>query len=333
MNRQPGIPGRLLAHNESSLEPTLGLFGTCGTPADLWRENYFLPWLVQRKLPFFNPVVPDGKWTAAHATIEADHLARDGAIVFPVSTMTHGFGSLAEIPFAIIWALLKGQKISVFIEMPKDRDSMARGPRQMALDLIERLCPDFPIAKRCDSMQELANWARVTLEDVVAYHHSKMSRTVVVRLPDTVKAPSSVALFGTAGDNWREPFVSRFRSRNISTYNPVHQDWTSLAHIAEETHHKTGGSAVMTCNITTGSDGYGACAEAGWLLLFSILNGTHVVFKIDTFESIPANKDRNRPRQLIKAHLARLSQEYPGLVNIAQTDAELFEMCVSMLTK
>lgn len=332
MNRFSGIPGRQIVHEESRLEPTLGLFGTCGTPADPWREDYFLPWLTRTRLPYFNPVV-SGDWTPAHAKIEADHLAHDGVIVFPVSTMTNGFGSLAEIPFAIIWALLKGQKLSVFIEMPKDKDFMVRGPRQMALDLLQSLIPNFPVAKECDSMGGLARWAQVTLEDLHAYSGSKMSRTTVVRLPDVIKAPPIVALFGTAGDTWRDPFVTLFQKQGIAFYNPVHKDWASSAHITEETHYKTGGSAVMVCNITTGSDGYGACAEAGWLLLFSILQGTQAIFKVDTFANTPANKDRNRPRHLIKAHLARLALEHPILVNVAETDRQLYDLSLSMVSQ
>ena len=331
MNHLSGIPGRQLVHEESRLDPRLGLFGTCGTPADPWRNNYFLPWLSQKRLPYFNPVISNGGWTPAHAEIEADHLAHDGVIVFPVSTMTNGYGSLAEIPFAIIWALLKGQKLSVFIEMPKEKDPMVRGPRQMAIDLLQSLIPDFPVAKGCDSMSDLARWAQVTLGDLYAYSGSQMSRTTVVRLPDVIKAPLVIALFGTAGDTWRDPFITLFQKQGIAYYNPVHKDWNSPAHITKETHHKTGGSAVMICNITAGSDGYGACAEAGWLLLFSILKGTRVIFKIDTFENTPANKDRNRPRQLIKAHLARLAMEYPGLVNLVDTDLQLYDLSLALI--
>jgi hypothetical protein len=80
--------------------------------------------------------------------------------------------------------------------MPKDKDPMVRGPRQMALDLLQSLIPDFPVAKGCDSMGDLARWAQVTLEDLYAYSESKMSRTTVVRLPDAIIAPRIVALSG-----------------------------------------------------------------------------------------------------------------------------------------
>jgi hypothetical protein len=54
-------------------------------------------------IPFYNPQVDN--WTPDLAGIEAEHLAHDPVILFPVTDETYGMGSLAESGFSILQAL------------------------------------------------------------------------------------------------------------------------------------------------------------------------------------------------------------------------------------
>jgi hypothetical protein len=75
---------------------TIGLFGTCG--GSTWRAPFMSEYWT-RGIPFFNPVVDN--WTPECAVAEADHLATDAIILFPVTDETTGLASLAEIGHGI----------------------------------------------------------------------------------------------------------------------------------------------------------------------------------------------------------------------------------------
>lgn len=79
---------------------TIGLFGTCGKSA--WRKNFITKY-EELNISFFNPQVE--KWDASMAAIEAEHLAEDEIILFPVTAETYGTGSLAETGFSILQAI------------------------------------------------------------------------------------------------------------------------------------------------------------------------------------------------------------------------------------
>ncbi len=74
----------------------IGLFGTCG--GSKWRDAFVYAY-AERGMNFFNPQVDN--WTPECADIEADHLANDDIILFPVTGETFGTASLAEIGFAV----------------------------------------------------------------------------------------------------------------------------------------------------------------------------------------------------------------------------------------
>lgn len=79
---------------------TVGLFGTCGKSR--WREA-FIKKYQEESIPFFNPQVE--AWTAENALLEAEHLANDEIIVFPITSETYGTGSLSEVGFSILQAI------------------------------------------------------------------------------------------------------------------------------------------------------------------------------------------------------------------------------------
>ena len=78
----------------------VGLFGTCG--GSVWRDKFIAQYDVLG-IEYFNPQVDD--WKPEDAEVEADHLATDQIILFPVLAETWGLGSLGEIGFSIAQAM------------------------------------------------------------------------------------------------------------------------------------------------------------------------------------------------------------------------------------
>lgn len=78
----------------------IGLFGTCG--GSKWRDS-FKNRYDDLKIAYFDPNKPD--WKETDAIVEAQHLATDDVILFPVTKETYGTGSLAETGFSILQAI------------------------------------------------------------------------------------------------------------------------------------------------------------------------------------------------------------------------------------
>lgn len=79
----------------------IGLFGTCGSTT--WRQDLFIPEYEKRNICYYNPQVED--WRPEDAEIEAEHLANDQIILFPITNETYGLGSLSEVGFSILNAI------------------------------------------------------------------------------------------------------------------------------------------------------------------------------------------------------------------------------------
>ena len=84
------------------LKKCIGLFGTCGTST--FRKDLFIPKYesigLKDGVDFFNPQVKN--WSPNCAVLEAQHLAEDSIILFPITHETYGLGSLSEIGFSQI---------------------------------------------------------------------------------------------------------------------------------------------------------------------------------------------------------------------------------------
>lgn len=78
----------------------VGLFGTCGDST--WRDR-FIKIYNDKDIMFFNPQVEE--WDPSMAAIEAEHLAEDAVILFPVLSETYGLGSCSEVGFSILNAI------------------------------------------------------------------------------------------------------------------------------------------------------------------------------------------------------------------------------------
>ena len=89
---------------------TVGLFGTCGNSQ--WRTP-FIESFEKNKISYFNPVVPN--WDPSCAAIEAEHLDNDDIILFPITDETTGFGSLAEVGYAISQVILSDKPRAVIV--------------------------------------------------------------------------------------------------------------------------------------------------------------------------------------------------------------------------
>lgn len=79
---------------------TIGLFGTCGKST--WRAP-FIERFKEENISFFNPQVDD--WNEEFAKTEAEHLANDEIICFPITGETYATGSLSEVGFSILQAI------------------------------------------------------------------------------------------------------------------------------------------------------------------------------------------------------------------------------------
>jgi len=107
----------------------IGLFGTCGKST--WRQP-FMEVYKEKGIEFFNPQVDD--WKPELAVIEAEHLANDSIILFPVTNETYATGSLAETGFSILNA----------IKLESRRDFVIMIDQTLTPDLVK----DNPVAAK-----------------------------------------------------------------------------------------------------------------------------------------------------------------------------------------
>ena len=115
---------------------TIGLFGTCGSSR--WRDKFIARYESER-ISFFNPQVAD--WKPEDAIKEAEHLANDEVILFPVTSETYATGSLSEVGFSILQAIRLDDRrdFVVMIEQRLDErlsDSIARRESLRARALV-----------------------------------------------------------------------------------------------------------------------------------------------------------------------------------------------------
>lgn len=103
----------------------VGLFGTCGKSK--WRDP-FIERYEDLRIQFFNPQVAD--WKPENAVVEAEHLAEDAVILFPITSETYATGSLAETGFSILNAIkLEDRRdFVIFIDQKLDDALMVDNP-------------------------------------------------------------------------------------------------------------------------------------------------------------------------------------------------------------
>jgi len=104
----------------------IGLFGTCGRSK--WRDS-FIELFKEESIEFFNPQVEN--WDPSLAEIEAEHLATDSIILFPITSETYAVGSLAEVGFSVLSSIKLDDRrdFVVMIEQKLDEDLMKDSER------------------------------------------------------------------------------------------------------------------------------------------------------------------------------------------------------------
>lgn len=97
------------------MKNVIGLFGVCATTT--WRKDFMAEYDA-RGIFYFNPQVED--WDPSLAAIEADHLVSDRILLFPVTADTYAIGSLAEVGFAVLSAVMGAGSRSVIVLVEKE---------------------------------------------------------------------------------------------------------------------------------------------------------------------------------------------------------------------
>lgn len=119
----------------NELENAIGLFGTCGNSK--WRDKFIAKY-KELGISFYNPQLPPGQWNPSCADIEAEHLATDEIILFPVTGETLGLGSLGEVGFSILSAIRLDDRRDFVIMIDKDVDpTLVNGDPIMAKESIK----------------------------------------------------------------------------------------------------------------------------------------------------------------------------------------------------
>lgn len=138
---------------------TIGLFGTCGNST--FRQEILIPAYEKEGIEYFNPQTED--WNESMAEIEADHLANDQIILFPVLSETYGSGSLSETGFSIAQAMrYDSARDFVFLidknvdEELKDNEFAAKSSvRDRALVLAHLKKVNLPNAYLVETIEEM----------------------------------------------------------------------------------------------------------------------------------------------------------------------------------
>lgn len=103
----------------------IGLFGTCGKSS--WRDRFMEIYEIEH-IEYFNPQVPD--WKPEFAEVEAEHLASDQIVLFPVTKETYGMGSLAETGFSILNAIKLDDRrdFVILVEQELEEELLTENP-------------------------------------------------------------------------------------------------------------------------------------------------------------------------------------------------------------
>lgn len=139
----------------------VGLFGSCGN--SVYRKK-FIEKYNELEIEHYNPQVED--WKPEFAQVEAEHLATDKIIVFPITSESYGLGSLSEMGFSILNAIRLDRRrhFVVLIDSGLDSnltdkrliDESIRG-RELLLAHLKRLnLSDLYIVNTLDEMLEVS---------------------------------------------------------------------------------------------------------------------------------------------------------------------------------
>jgi hypothetical protein len=161
----------------------VGLFGTCG--GSKWRDD-FMHIYDQINIEYFNPQVDD--WKPEDAEIEAEHLAEDMIILFPITSETYASGSLSEVGFSILNAIKLDDRrdFVIMIDMKLDDaldNEVARKESLRSRALVSQHLKKMRLANLyvVDSLQEmmdvsLALWSAAKIRYPLAKYNPHLKQ-------------------------------------------------------------------------------------------------------------------------------------------------------------
>lgn len=143
----------------------VGLFGTCGNTT--FRKDIMIPAFEAAGVNYFNPQLAPDAWNDEAAALEAQHLANDRIICFPITKDTYASGSLAETGLSLLQAvnINKQSKIILMIDMdlapeleenPVAAKESKRARRLVAAHLAQLNLPNLFIVSSIEEMTEVA---------------------------------------------------------------------------------------------------------------------------------------------------------------------------------
>ncbi len=112
-------------------QPCIGLFGSCDKIR--WRDPFMSKYEFLG-IKYFNPMVDD--WNPGMVPLEAEHLAEDQIILFPILRETYGQGSLSEVGLGPLRAIRQNVHRSFVVLIDEDLDASLMGDAARAKDSI-----------------------------------------------------------------------------------------------------------------------------------------------------------------------------------------------------
>lgn len=138
----------------------VGLFGTCGNSK--WRDT-FIDTYEGSEIEFFNPLVEN--WKPEDAVAEAEHLASDNIILFPITKETYGVGSLSEVGFGVLSAIKLDDRRDFVVlieqnlipELLEDKERAKESLRARALVLQHLKAQNLPNVYLVETLDDMLN--------------------------------------------------------------------------------------------------------------------------------------------------------------------------------
>lgn len=135
----------------------VGLFGTCDN--NRWRDPFMAKY-EKLGIQYFNPMVDN--WHVGLVPLEAQHLAEDEIILFPILGWSYAEGSLSEMGFGPLKAMRqnKFRSFVFFLEMelherltdPDRRKASLRARSLLLGHLAEVNAPNIYVVKSLNEM-------------------------------------------------------------------------------------------------------------------------------------------------------------------------------------
>lgn len=313
---------RQIIHDHNWLCFKLWLFWTCWSPESTWREDFFLPFLIENWFDYFNPQLKNQQRTPERAHIEALNLANNEFIVFPITKETYWYWSLWEAWWAIFWALLRWQKLIIFLEEDDSMPENVKRSRFLFKSLAEKIQEKYPVFHFANSIWEAAELTFFLMKLRKKIIWSSIIENNILKLPKYISTCDCVSIFWTSTKNSPKKIelINFLSENNINFYDPYIENWNQNDWI-QELSHKTNDKVILQL-ITWETESFGSIAESWLLALSAFLRWQAYWIYIEDHTSAP-NSDSNRARRLIKEHIIKLNEQFPNTIYLGKSLEDL----------